>query len=334
MDSRAKRISARARAWCRGLAAGVLAAAATLAVIPAQAEAWPSKPIRWIIPFPPGGPADINARMIAPRLSERLGQQVIVDNRPGAASNIGYEAAARAAPDGYTMVMGVAGLVTNPHVYKLNYDPLKDLQGVGGLVTIQVVLVANPGFAPNNLSEVLALARQKPGSVRCAWGASTVLQLACETIRLDGKADITIVPYKGSAPARNDVIGGHVEMMFDVPNSAAPQIATGKLKVLATTNARRGQPPFPNAQLAREAIPGFEMETWQGVFVPAGTPPEIVARLNTALNAVLAEPEIVRKVNEAGLSTIPMSPEAFNAIVRKDYERYGRLIRAAGIKAN
>lgn len=320
----------------RGLAARALVALAAglCASTSVLAQEWPSKPIRWIIPFPPGGPADINARLIAPRLSERLGQQVIVDNRPGAASNIGYEAAARAAPDGYTMVMGVAGLVTNPHVYKLNYDPLKDLRAVGGLVTIQVVLVANPGFAPNNLSEALALARSKPGSVRCAWGASTVLQLACETIRLDGKVDITIVPYKGSAPARNDVIGGHVDMMFDVPNSAAPQVATGKLKVLATTNAKPGLAPFPSAQLARDAIPGFEMETWQALFVPAGTPPAIVERLNAALNEVLAEPEVVRKVNEAGLNTIPMRPAEMDAIVRKDYERYGRLIRAAGIKAN
>jgi len=301
---------------------------------PALAQAWPSKPIRWIIPFPPGGPADINARMIAPRLAERLGQPVIVDNRPGAASNIGYEAAAKAAPDGYTMVMGVAGMVTNPHLYRLNYDPLKDLRGVGGLVTIQVVLVAHAAFPPNNLGEVLAFAKQRPGAARCAWGASTVLQLACETIRLDGKSDISVVAYKGSAPAMNDLIGGHVDMMFDVPNSAAQHVRAGRLKVLATTNAARGQPPFPDAQLAKEVIPGFEMETWQGLFVPAATPPAIVERLNREVNAVLAEPDIVRRVNEGGLSTLPMSPDAFNELVRRDFERYGRLIRAAGIKAD
>jgi tripartite-type tricarboxylate transporter receptor subunit TctC len=275
-----------------------------------HAQEWPNKPIRWIIPFPPGGPADINARMLAPRLAERLGQQVVVDNRPGAASNIGYEAAARAPADGYTMVMGVAGMVTNPHLYRLNYDPLKDLQGVGGLVTIQVVLVAHPGFAPNNLSEVLAFAQRKPGAARCAWGASTVLQLACETIRLDGKADIVVVAYKGSAPALNDLLGGHVDMMFDVPNSSAPHVRAGRLKVLATTNAAKGQPPFPDAQLAKEAIQGFEMETWQGLFMPSGTPKAIVDRLN------------------------PMTPAAFNEMVRRDFERYGRLIRAAGIKAD
>lgn len=300
----------------------------------ALAQAWPSKPIRWIIPFPPGGPADINARMLAPRLAERLGQQVVIDNRPGAASNIGYEAAAKSPPDGYTMVMGVAGMVTNPHLYRLNYDPLKDLQGVGGLVTIQVVLVAHPSFPPNNLSEVLAYAKQKPGSARCAWGASTVLQLACETIRLDGKADILVVAYKGSAPAMNDLLGGHVDMMFDVPNSAAQHVRSGRLKVLATTNAARGQPPFPDAQLAKEAIPGFEMETWQGLFVPAGTPAAVIERLNREVNAVLAEPDIVKRVNEGGLSTIPMTPDAFNDMVRRDFERYGRLIRAAGIKAD
>lgn len=300
----------------------------------AHAQAWPSKPIRWIIPFPPGGPADVNARMIAPRLAERLGQPVIVDNRPGAASNIGYEAAAKAAPDGYTMVMGVAGLVTNPHLYKLNFDPLKDLIGVAQLVTIQIVLVAHPAFAPNTLAEAIALARSKPSTVRCAWGASTVLQLACETIRLDGKAEIVVVAYKGSAPAMTDLLGGHVDMMFDVSNTAAPQVKAGKLKVLATTNPARGQQPFPEAASANETIPGFEMTTWQGLFVPAGTPREIVERLNREVNAVLAEPDILRKTSESGLNVIPMSVQEFGNMVRSDFDRYGRLIRAAGIKAD
>lgn len=319
------------RRAARLLLAGCLFAAA---VLPAAAQQWPSRPIRWIIPFPAGGPADINARMIAPRLAERLGQPVVIDNRPGAASNIGYEAAARAAPDGYTMVMGVAGLVTNPHLYKLNYDPLKDLEPVAQLVTIQIVLVANPNFAANNLTEALELARRRPGTVKCAWGASTVLQLACETVRLDGKADIVVVAYKGSAPAMTDLLGGHVDMMFDVPNSAAGYVKSGKLKALATTNPARGQQPFPTLPSANESIPGFEMTTWQGLFVPAGTPREIVDRLNREVNAVLAEPEIARKVAESGLNIIPMTPQAFGAMLRQDYERYGRLIRAAGIKAD
>jgi tripartite-type tricarboxylate transporter receptor subunit TctC len=323
---------ARPRAWAAALVGAF--ALLTAAAPAAHAQAWPAKPIRWIIPFPPGGPADINARMIAPRLSERLGQQVVVDNRPGAASNIGYEAAAKAAPDGYTMVMGVAGLVTNPHLYKLSFDPLKDLVPVAQLVTIQIVLVAHPSFAPNNLTEAIALARSKPGTVRCAWGASTVLQLACETIRLDGKADILVVAYKGSAPAMTDLLGGHVDMMFDVPNSAAPHVRAGKLKALATTNRARGQQPFPELASANESIPGFEMTTWQGVFVPAGTPPEIVTRLNREVNAVLAEPEIAKRITESGLSIVPMTPTEFGTMVRQDYERYGRLIKAAGIKAD
>jgi tripartite-type tricarboxylate transporter receptor subunit TctC len=318
----------------RMLLAVCLLGALTPAAAQPLAHAWPSRPIRWIIPFPPGGPADINARMIAPRLAERLGQPVIIDNRPGASSNIGYEAAARAAPDGYTMVMGVAGMVTNPYVYKLSYDPIKDLDPVAQLVTIQIVLVAHPSLAANNLTEVLELARRKPGTLRCAWGASTVLQLACETIKLDGKVDITVVNYKGSAPALNDLMGGHVDMMFDVPNSAAPYVSAGKLKALATTNEARGLQPFPTLPSANESIPGFEMTTWQGVFVPAGTPRTIVQRLNRELNAVLAEAEIARKAAESGLNIVPMTPEAFGKTVRQDYERYGRLIRAAGIKAD
>lgn len=313
-----------------------LALAAVLSGVATQAcaQAWPSRPIRWIIPFPPGGPADLNARLIAPRLAERLGQPVIIDNRPGAASNIGYEAAAKAAPDGHTMVMGVAGLVTNPHLYKLSFDPLKDLEAVAQLVTIQIVLVGHAGFAPNTLQEAIALARARPGTVRCAWGASTVLQLACETIRLDGKADIVVVAYKGSAPAMSDLLGGHVDMMFDVPNSAAQHVGAGRLKVLATTNRSRGMQPFPTAPSANEAIPGFEMTTWQGLFVPAGTPREVVERLNREVNAVLAEPEIAGKIAQSGLGIVPMSPQEFGAMVRQDYERYGRLIRAAGVKAD
>ena len=316
------------------LAVMVIAAGLPLGASAAHAQAWPSKPIRWIIPFPPGGPADINARMIAPRLAERLGQSVVIENRPGAASNLGYEAAAKAAPDGYTMVMGVADMVTNPQLYKLNYDPLKDLVGVGLLVTIQIVPVAHPSFAPNTLTEAIAAARAKPESVRCAWGASTVLQLARETIRLDGKAPVTVVAYKGSAPAMTDLLGGHVDMMFDVPNSAAPHVRAGKLKVLATTNTSRGEQPFPTAPSANETIPGFEMTTWQGPFVPAGTPREIIEQLNREVNAVLAEAEISRKIVERGLSVVPMSIAEFNEMVKSDYERYSRLIRAAGIKAD
>lgn len=323
----------------RGLCLGILLSLGLMAFpnpVSAQAAStatWPNRPLRWIIPFPPGGPADINARIIAPRLSERLGQPVVIDNRPGASSNIGYEAAVRAPNDGYTLLLAPAGLVTNPHVFKLNFNPVIDLDPVGQLVTIQVVLVAHPGFAANNLTEAMELARRKPGSVKCAWGGSILMQLACETIRIDGKSDVLVVGYKGSAPALNDLLGGHVDMLFDVPNSAAPHVNGGKLKALATANPTRGQAPFPQAPSTNESIPGFEMTTWQGLFVPVGTPRPVVDRLNRELNAVLAEPEVVRRITESGLQVVPTTPEDFRKTVVRDYERYGQLIRAAGIKA-
>ncbi len=298
----------------------------------AYAQAWPAKPIRWIVPFPPGGPADVTARLLAPRLTERLGQTVVVENRPGAASNIGYEAAVRAAPDGYTMLLAVAGLVTNPHVYKLSFDPLKDLVPVAQLNSLQMVLLASEKFPARDLREAMALANSKPGTVTCAWGGSVLLQLVCESLRIDGKADIQSVAYKGGAPAMTDLIGGQVDMMIDVINTAVPQLKSGRVKLLAVANAARGRQPFPDAPTIGESIPGFEMNTWQGVMMPAGTPREIVDRMNREIGWALAQPEVAKKVVESGLDVAFGTPEQFGALLRNDFEKYGRLIRAAGIK--
>jgi len=300
----------------------------------AQTGPWPNRPIRLVVPFPPGGPADINARLIAPRLGERLGQPVVVENRPGAQSNIGYEAVAKAPPDGYTMVLAIAGLVTNPHLYKLAYDPMKDLIPVAQIVSIQLVMVASARFAPNTVAEVLAAARAQPGKVTCAWGASTVLQIACESLRLDGRAEITTVPYKGLAPAMNDLIGGQVDILFDSVSTAAPQVRGGRVKAIATTNTRRGLQPFPDLPTVGETIPGFEITTWNGILMPAGTPRDIVLRMNQEIGAVLAIPEVRQRIVESGLDVLHGTPEEFGAVLQRDYERYGRVIRAANIRAD
>ncbi|MGE0314315.1 MAG: Bug family tripartite tricarboxylate transporter substrate binding protein [Lautropia sp.] len=311
--------------------APVVLATASLLHRDASAQEWPTRPIRWIVPFPPGGPADVTARLIAPKLTARLGQPVVVENRPGASSNIGYEAAVRANPDGYTMLLAVAGLVTNPHVFKLNFDPMKDLVPVAQLNSLQMVLLGSEKFAARNLSEAMAHANANPGTVTCAWGGSVLLQLVCESLRLEGKADIQAVAYKGGAPAMTDLIGGQVDMMIDVINTAVPQIKAGKVKLLAVANRSRGRAPFPDAPTIAESIPGFEMNTWQGVMMPAGTPKEIVSKMNAAIGWALAQPDVAARVAESGLDVAFGTPEQFGALLRNDFEKYGRLIRAAGI---
>ena len=314
----------------RKVSAGLLLACAA----GAAAQPWPAKPIRWIVPFPPGGPADVVARQIAPQLGERLGQSVVIDNRPGANSNIGFEAGARAAPDGYTMLFVVAGFVTNPHLYKLSFDPLKDFVPVVQMNQLQAMLIAGAGFGPSTLQEVIAYASAKKGPVRCAWGGSILLGLGCEVLKLDGRLDITVVPYKGSAPAMADLVGGHVDLMIDVSNTAIPQIRGGRVKPIAMLNTARGRQPFPDLPVLGEAVPGFEMLTWQGIVMPAGAAREIVMRVNREVNAILQTVEMKQKYQESGLEAVAISPEQFGETMQRDFVKYGRIIRAANIKVD
>ena len=307
---------------------------AALFATAAAAQPWPNKPIRWILPFPPGGPADTVARQIAPQLGERLGQNIVIDNRPGANSNIAFEAGARAAPDGYTMLFVVAAFVSNPHLYKLNWDPLKDFVPVVQMNQLQAMLLASAKFGPSTLQEVVDYAASKKGPVKCAWGGSILLALGCEVLKMDGKLDITVVPYKGGAPAMTDLVGGHVDLMIDVMNTAVPQIKSGRVKPIAVLNTARGRPPFPDLPALGEAVPGFEMITWQGIVMPAGTPREIAARINREVNAILQTPEMKQKYLESGLDAVTISPEQFGEVMQRDYVKYGRIIRAANIKVD
>ncbi len=298
------------------------------------AQQWPTKPIRWIVPFPPGGPADSVARQIAPQLGERLGQSILIDNRPGANSNIGFEAGARAAPDGYTMLFAVAALVTNPHLYKITWDPLKDFIPVVQMNQLQAMLIASSKFGPSTLQEVIEYASAKKGPVKCAWGGSILLGLGCEVLKLDRKLDITVVTYKGSAPAMTDLVGGHVDLMIDVSNTAMPQIKAGRVKPIAMLNTARGRQPFPDLPVLGEVAPGFEILTWQGIVMPTGTSREIAARINREVNAILQTPEMKQKYQEAGLEAVSISPEQFGEVLQRDYAKYGKIIKAANIKVD
>lgn len=308
------------------------AGAAMLAVSLAQAQsAWPTKPIRWIVPFPPGGPADVVTRIVATKLGERTGQPAVVENRAGAGGNVGHEAAAKAAPDGTTVVFVVPAIITNPFFLKASIDPFRDLEPVIHLDSASMVLLANPAFPAGTVSEVIALARAKPGTVSCA-ASGALPQVGCEMLRAYAGSAMIMVQYKGNAPALNAVIGGEVNLLFDLVNIAQGQVKSGRVRAIASTNAKRGIGPFGDFPVVAETIPDFELVTWHGVMVPAATPRDIVQKLNREIQWVLEQPDIRKRFADVGLDITGGTPEAFAAILRRDYEKYGKILTAAGIR--
>jgi tripartite-type tricarboxylate transporter receptor subunit TctC len=307
-------------------------AVAMLAVSLAQAQsAWPAKPIRWIVPFPPGGPADVVTRIVSSKLAERTGQPAVVENRGGAGGNVGHEAAAKAAPDGHTVVFVVPAVVTNPFFLKSSIDPFKELAPVIHLDSASMVLLANPAFPVATVSELIALARARPGMVSCA-ASGALPQVGCEMLRSYAGSPMIMVQYKGNAPALNAVIGGEVDLLFDVVNIAQGQVKSGRVRAIASTNAKRGIGPFGDLPVLAETIPDFELVTWHGVMVPAATPADIVQKLNREIQWVLEQPDIRKRFVDGGLDITGGTPEAFEAILRRDYEKYGKILTAAGIR--
>lgn len=296
----------------------------------AQQAAWPAKPIRWLVPFPPGGPADVVARLVAAGLAERTGQPNVVENHPGASGNIAHAAAAKAEPDGYTLLFVVPSVITNPFYMKAAVDPFRDLAPVIHLDSASMVLVARPGFPAPTAPDLLAYIRAHPGKTTC--GASGALpSVACELLRKDAGADVLMVMYKGNAPAMNAVMAGEIDLLFDVVNIAAGQVKAGRVRAIASTAPRRGG-LLPDLPVMAETLPGFELVTWHGVMTAPGTPRELVARINRELNAVLERPEIRERMEKSGLQVSGGSPEAFAAIVRRDYDKYGSALRSAGVQ--
>ena len=310
----------------------LIAATLACAACQAGAQAWPGRPLRWVVTFSAGGSADVAARLIAPGLAERLGQPVIIDNRPGAAGNIGMEAVARASPDGHTLLFGITTLATAPHFYKLSFNPLTDLAPVTQMLSLQFVLIASTSLPAASVPELLALARQSPGSVTCA-SVGGITQLGCALLRFQGGIALTDVTYKGTSQAMNDLIGGQVSIMMDAISSATPQVRAGRVRAIATGNATR-RPPFSSLPTVAEALPGFELVSWQGMMVPAGTPREVVTRLNRETAAALAQPDTRLRLSDLGLEVSVGTPEAFGELIRRDHEKYGKLIREAGLKAD
>jgi len=302
-----------------------------------QAQTFPSKPIRLICPFPPGGAVDIASRAIAAEMSKTLGQQVTVENRPGAGGNIGGAEVARAAPDGYTMLMTTSGIqAINPVLYpKMQYDPNKDLAPVSVLVSLANVLVVNPAVKANSVAELVALAKSQPGKMTFASsGSGTSIHMSAELFKQLTKIDIVHVPYKGSAPALTDLIGGQVNLMFDNIPSALPHIKAGRLHALATTGARR-DPTLPDLPTVAEAgVKGYESGVWFGLAVPAGTPKEIVAKLADEAVKATKSPDYVKRMTEVGYVIVGAGPDQMAEMTRAEIARWGPVVKSSGATAD
>ena len=297
----------------------------------AQETAWPTKPIRWLVPFAPGGPADVVARILAAGLAERTGQPNVVENHPGAQGNIAHAAASKSAPDGYTVLFVVPSVITNPFYLKASIDPFRDLAPVIHLDSASMVLLANPAFPPQDTAGVVGFIKANPGKVTC--GASGALpSVACELLRAYAGVDLLMVQYKGNGPALNGLMGGEINLLFDVVNIAVGHVKSGKLRGIASTAPKRGSGPLGDLPVMAETIPGFELVTWHGMMVAPGTPRALVQRLNREFNAVLQRPEVKQRMENSGLQITGGTPEEFAAILKRDYDKYGAALRAAGVQ--
>jgi tripartite-type tricarboxylate transporter receptor subunit TctC len=297
------------------------------------AQAWPSKPIRWIVPFAPAGANDITARLAAERLTRALGQPVVVENRAGAAGTIGIELVAKAPPDGYTIVSSSDTIASAPHLYsKIGFQPLKDFIPVTQLARQPVVLAAHPSLGVNSVAELVALAKTKPGLGYATSGAGTQQHIAAEWFANLAGIELTHVPYKGGGQAITDFIGGQVPLASLGAAPLVPHYRSGKVKLLAQTTHTRS-PNLPDVPTLEEAgFKGLVIEQWQGVFVPSKTPKEIVVRLNAEIVKTLADRKVRERYAQNGLEPVGNTPEQFAAIVRGDYEKYGRLVRELKIR--
>lgn len=301
-----------------------------------HAQIWPTKPIRIIVPFAPGGPADLLPRLIGPKLTEAWGQPVVVENKPGAGGNIGMDLGAKSAPDGYTLVIGPTGnLVVNPHLYpSLPYDVFRDFAPVTLIATFSNVLVVNPEVAAKTVPELIALAKAKPGTLTYGSpGTGSQAHLGGEFLRLLAGIDISHVPYNGTAPALRDLLGGQITFMFAQTSAALPQVQAGKLRALGVASAKRATqlPDVPT--IAESGLPGFEAVSWYALLAPAATPKEIVAKIQTEVARILQLPDIREKLAAQGGEPVGGTPEQLAAQLRLESTRYADIVKRANIKA-
>jgi tripartite-type tricarboxylate transporter receptor subunit TctC len=312
----------------------LLAFALLLALVAPAAAEYPDKPVRLIIPFPPGGSNDVVGRLVANQLSEKLGQKVVVDNRGGAGGVLGTEAAAAAAPDGYTLLIISIAHAVNPALYKLNYDPIKSFTPISILATGPNVLVVNPQLPVKTVKELVALAKEKPGELDYASaGVGSFQHLGGELFKLTAGVNLQHVPYKGGGPAMADVIAGHVKIMFSSLVQTTPFIQSGQLRALGTGGSKRN-PVLPDVPTIAEAgVPGYEANNWWGIMAPAGTPKEIVDRLYKDIQATLKSPQLTAAFDREGAAVVTMSSEDFAKYIENEIVKWGRVVKEGNIRA-
>ena len=319
----------------RFMTKALVAASLVFGALAAQAQQWPSKPITIVVPFPPGGFNDTLARTLAAELPKVLGQPVVVENKPGGNSVIGTDHAAKAAPDGHTLFIGATPMAVIQHLYKTSFDAKKDFSAItiGGIT--QNVLVARPSLPANNVKELLAMAKASPGKLNYAsTGNGSSNHLAFELFKTMSGTSITHIPYKGSAPAVTELMAERVDVMFNLIPNVMEQVKAGRLKVLAISGEQRStlSPDIPT--VAESGLPNFGFSVWIGVLAPAGTPKPIVERLNTEIVKIVTSPDVKARFAKQGVEVAPTTPDNFNAFLRSEVDRWGKVVQEAGIKAD
>ena len=301
-----------------------------------HAQNYPAKPIRMVVPWPPGGTTDILGRVLGQKLSESFGQPVVIDNRGGAAGNIGSEAAAKSPPDGYTLLLGTMSThAMNQFLYsKMTYDPVNDVAPISLVANVATVLVVHPSLPVSNIKDLVVLAKANPGKLNFAsGGVGSFNQLCAELLKLTAKIDIVHVPYKGGGPAVTDLLGGQVEMLFTGAPVTMPHIKAGKLKVIAVTDSKRAA-ALPEVPTIGEALPGYEFNNWYGVMAPAGTARPIVDKLNAETARILALPDVREKFTSLGADPTPSTPDKFGSVLKSDADKWGKIIKLTGARAD
>ena len=307
-----------------------------LITLPVAAQQYPSKPVRLVVPFPPGGPTDVVSRLLAPKLAELLGQQIVVENRGGSGGMIGTEQVAKAVPDGYTIIMGtIGGLAVakslNP---RLGYDTLRDLAPITQSVSVTSILIVHPSVPAKNVRELLAIAKSSPGKLNYASsGNGTVTHLAGELLKLLGKVSIVHVPYKGGAPALTAIMSGEVDMSYENSLIITPYIRSGRVRALAVTGATRSK-LLPELPTIAEPLPGYNASGWYGLLAPAATPKPIIARLHVEAANALHSPDIVAKLASQGAEPVGNTPEEFTAFIRSEISKWANLVKAAKMRTD
>ena len=309
-----------------------LAIAMAAATGDATAQAWPTKPVKLVVPYPPGGPTDIVARVIGQRLQAQTGQPFLVENRSGAGGNTGAEAVARSAPDGYTLLVATTAHAINPSLFKtLSYSFSRDFAPISQLTSGPLVVVVHPALPVKSIGELIALAKADPGKLNFASsGNGQSTHLSAELFNATAGTQIKHIPYKGSAPALADTMAGQTQLMFDTMLSAMPQVRAGKLRALAVTSARRSPAAPEIPTVAESGLPGYEAIAWNGLLAPTGTPREVLARISAELRTAIEQPEVRERFEAQGFAAAWNTPEAFAAFINAEIEKWGRVVKVSG----